>query len=75
MSVLPPDLAAQVARSLAEDIGSGDVTAALVAPGTQAVATLLTREAAVLCGTAWVDETFRQLDPAVRVTWRVGEGD
>jgi len=75
MSVLPPDLAAQVARSLAEDIGSGDVTAALVAAGTGAVATLLTREAAVLCGTAWVDETFRQLDPAVRVTWRVGEGD
>ena len=75
MGVLPPDLAAQVAGSLAEDVGSGDVTAALVAPGTRAVATLLTREAAVLCGTAWVDETFRQLDPAVRVTWRVGEGD
>jgi nicotinate-nucleotide pyrophosphorylase (carboxylating) len=75
MSVLPPDLAAQVARSLAEDVGSGDVTAALVAPGTRAVATLLTREAAVLCGTPWVDETFRQLDPAVRVTWRFGEGD
>jgi len=75
MGVLPPDLAAQVARSLAEDVGSGDVTAALVAPGTRAVATLLTREAAVLCGTPWVDETFRQLDPAVRITWRVGEGD
>ena len=75
MSVLPPDLAAQVARSLAEDVGSGDVTAALVAPGTRAVATLLTREAAVLCGTPWGDETFRQLDPAVRVTWRIGEGD
>jgi len=75
MSALPPDLADQVARSLAEDVGSGDVTAALVAPGTRAVATLLTREAAVLCGTPWVDETFRQLDPAVRVTWRIGEGD
>ena len=75
MGVLPPDLAAQVARSLAEDVGSGDVTAALVAPGTRAVATLLTREAAVLCGPPWVDETFRQLDPAVRITWRVGEGD
>jgi nicotinate-nucleotide pyrophosphorylase (carboxylating) len=73
--VLPTDLAAQVARSLAEDVGSGDVTAALVAPGTQAAATLLTREAAVICGMAWVDETFRQLDPAVRVTWRIREGE
>jgi len=75
MSALPPDLAAQVARSLAEDVGSGDVTAALIAPGTRADATLLTREAAVVCGTPWVDETFRQLDPAVRVAWRVREGD
>ena len=75
LSSLPPDLRAQVARSLAEDIGSGDVTAALVAPGTQAAATVLTREAAVLCGTAWVDETFRQLDPTVRVAWRAAEGD
>ena len=74
-SVLPPDLTAQVARSLAEDVGSGDVTAALIAAGTMAQATVLTREDAVLCGTAWVDETFRQLDPAVTVSWRVQEGD
>ncbi len=74
-SVLPPDIAAQVARSLAEDVGSGDVTAALIAAGTMAQATVLTREDAVLCGTTWVDETFRQLDPAVTVTWRVQEGD
>jgi nicotinate-nucleotide pyrophosphorylase (carboxylating) len=75
ISGLPPDLAAQVARSLAEDIGSGDVTAALVAPNTRAHATLVTREAAVLCGSPWADETFRQLDPAVKVGWRVREGD
>ena len=74
-SVLPPDLTAQVARSLAEDVGSGDVTAALIAAGTMAQATVLTREDAVLCGTAWVNETFRQLDPAVTVSWRVQEGD
>jgi nicotinate-nucleotide pyrophosphorylase (carboxylating) len=74
LTSLPPDLAAQVARSLTEDVGSGDVTAALVAPAAQAAATVLTREAAVICGMAWVDETFRQLDPAVRVTWRVREG-
>ena len=74
-SVLPPDLTAQVARSLAEDVGSGDVTAALIAAGTMAQATVLTREDAVLCGTGWVNETFRQLDPAVTVSWRVQEGD
>jgi len=75
MSMLPPDLPAQVARSLAEDVGSGDVTAALIDGSAQARATLLTREEAVLCGTAWVDETFRQLDPAVRIHWHAQEGD
>ncbi len=75
MSALPPDLVAQVARSLAEDVGSGDVTAALIAHSTMAQATVLSREDAVLCGRAWVDETFRQLDTAVTVTWRAKEGD
>lgn len=75
MSALPPDLAAQVARSLAEDVGSGDVTAALVSPATVARATLLSREDAIVCGIPWVDETFRQLDPAVRIAWHVREGE
>lgn len=75
MSALPPDISAQVARSLAEDVGSGDVTAALIPAERVASATVLTREEAVVCGIAWVDETFRQLDPAVRITWRVKEGD
>jgi nicotinate-nucleotide pyrophosphorylase (carboxylating) len=71
---LPPDIPAQVARALAEDIGSGDVTAALVPAGNVARATLVTRDAMVLCGTHWVDETFRQLDPAIAVTWRARDG-
>lgn len=71
---LPPDIPAQVGRALTEDVGSGDVTAALIEPQTQAKATILTREAAVLCGTAWVDETFRQLDSAVRIDWQASEG-
>jgi nicotinate-nucleotide pyrophosphorylase (carboxylating) len=68
-------MTAQVALALAEDIGPGDVTAALVPPGAQASATLITREPMVLCGTAWVDETFRQLDPAIVVTWKGRDGD
>ncbi|MET0280177.1 MAG: carboxylating nicotinate-nucleotide diphosphorylase [Steroidobacteraceae bacterium] len=72
---MPPDIPAQVARALAEDIGSGDVTAALVPAAALAQATLITREATVLCGTAWLEETFRQLDPAIRVVWRGRDGD
>jgi nicotinate-nucleotide pyrophosphorylase (carboxylating) len=71
---LPKDLGDQVRGALAEDIGSGDVTAALV-PATQQVrGRVITREAAVLCGVAWVNETFRQLDPAVRLSWHVVDG-
>ena len=64
----------QVARALAEDIGAGDVTAALIPSTTQARATLITREEMVLCGSAWLDETFRQVDAGVRVDWRTAEG-
>jgi nicotinate-nucleotide pyrophosphorylase (carboxylating) len=71
---LPTDLAEQVARALAEDVGGGDLTAALVPAGRTGRATVITREAAVLCGRAWFDEVFRQLDPAVRVQWAADEG-
>jgi nicotinate-nucleotide pyrophosphorylase (carboxylating) len=70
----PPDLPDQVARALAEDVGSGDLTAALVPAGRLGRATVVTREAAVLCGRPWFDEVFRQLDPSVRVTWAAEEG-
>jgi nicotinate-nucleotide pyrophosphorylase (carboxylating) len=72
---LPPDIEAQVARALAEDLGSGDVTARLIEVSALASATVLTREALVLCGTAWVDATFRQVDPRVAVNWHAREGD
>ena len=75
MNTLPPDIAAQIERALAEDVGGGDVTAALIPVTTNATATLLSREAAVLCGTAWVDETFRQLDPSVQILWHAQDGD
>lgn len=72
---LPPDLPDVVRRALAEDVGSGDVTADLVPAATTAAATVITREDAVLCGTAWFDEVFAQLDPAVSVRWQAADGD
>lgn len=70
-----PDITSEVARALAEDIGSGDVTAALVPAAQRARATLITREPIVLCGTAWLDETFRQLDPSIVVHWQHRDGE
>ena len=71
---LPADLSEQVARALREDVGSGDVTAQLIAESRPARARVLCREAAVICGTAWFQESFRQVDPRVRVRWHVGDG-
>ncbi len=72
---LPQDLPSVVARALEEDIGSGDVTADLVPADFVAEATVVSREDAVLCGRAWFDEVFAQLDPAVSVTWFAADGD
>ncbi|MDE2219880.1 MAG: carboxylating nicotinate-nucleotide diphosphorylase, partial [Gammaproteobacteria bacterium] len=72
---LPGDLAEQVSRALREDIGPGDVTARLIAADTHARARVLCREAAVISGTAWFDETFRQLEAAVQVRWQVADGE
>ncbi|MBS0579035.1 MAG: carboxylating nicotinate-nucleotide diphosphorylase [Proteobacteria bacterium] len=74
MPALPADLANQVGAALREDLGSGDVSAALVPASQQVSGRVITREDAVLCGTAWVNEVFRQLDPAVRVTWYAQDG-
>ncbi len=75
MIAVPADLSVQVERALAEDIGSGDLTAALVPPERRCEATVITRERAVLCGRPYVDETFRQLDAGVRLDWRIAEGE
>jgi len=63
-----------VARALAEDLGNGDVTAALL-PDAPEIAYLLCKEDAVVCGRPWFDACHRALDPAVRIDWRVAEGD
>ncbi len=66
--------AADVARALQEDVGSGDLTAGLVDPSRQAQARVLAREAAVICGAPWVQAAAQQVDPAIRCEWRVAEG-
>jgi len=70
----PPDLARVVAAAVAEDVGTGDLTAALVPVGRQGRATVITREAAVIAGRPYVDEVFRQVDPSVTVEWQVADG-
>jgi nicotinate-nucleotide pyrophosphorylase (carboxylating) len=64
-----------VATALQEDVGSGDLTAQLIPADRVAHASVITREDAVLCGTAWFDEVFRQIDARVRVTWSARDGD
>ena len=72
---LPADLAQQVAAALAEDIRGGDLTAALIPPEKTGRATVITREAAILCGIPYVEATFRQVDSRVRFDWRAREGE
>ena len=75
MPELPADLAHQVEAALREDLGSGDVTARLVPAAQRVRGSVVTREEAVLCGRAWADETFRQLDPKVQLTWHAADGE
>ena len=72
---LGAEITANVRAALAEDIGSGDITAQLIPAERVARARVITREAATICGTAWVDEVFRQLDPRVQVVWNVADGE
>ncbi|HKJ77018.1 MAG TPA: carboxylating nicotinate-nucleotide diphosphorylase [Gammaproteobacteria bacterium] len=74
---LPPgeEIRAAVSRALAEDIGPGDLTAALVPEAAPARASVICREEAVLCGAAWFEEVFTQLDPGVKIEWLRGDGE
>ena len=72
---LATEINRNVDASLTEDVGAGDLTASLV-PGERRVkATVISREAGVLCGTAWFDECVRRCDPSATVTWHGGDGD
>ncbi|WP_029147197.1 carboxylating nicotinate-nucleotide diphosphorylase [Methylophilus sp. 5] len=71
----PAIIAEQVTAALTEDMGNGDLTAALIPAGTQATATIISREQAVICGCGWLEQCFTQLDPAIQLTWLVNDGD
>ena len=64
-----------VDAALAEDIGNGDLTAGLIPADRTGRATIVSREDAVLCGTAWFDAVFRRLDPQVKLSWHAADGD
>ncbi len=71
---VPDDLPLQVERALAEDVGTGDLTAALIPPERLGRATVITREAAILCGRPYVEASFARIDTRVRIDWSVAEG-
>ena len=70
---LPDDIPAVVSRAIAEDLGAADLTAELIGAGTVGRARVIARESATLCGRAWFDETFRQIDARVRVRWHADD--
>ena len=75
MNDLESAIEGNVAAALAEDIGSGDWTAQLIAAGAHATASVMCRSAAVLCGGPWFEACFRKLDQSVAIDWLVSEGN
>lgn len=76
MSKADPDIVAlDVAHALAEDIGSGDVSAQLIPADETAHARIISREPAILSGIDWADAAFRRVSPAVRIEWAAADGD
>jgi len=73
---LPPhdEIREQVRRALAEDLGTGDLTAGLIPHDALAEATVISRDAAVLCGRAWFEESFLLLDATISIEWRAEDG-
>jgi len=70
----PADLHSVVCFALAEDIGSGDITAALIPAANTVRAKIISRDQGILCGGPWVDEIFNQLDPSLQINWETEEG-
>jgi nicotinate-nucleotide pyrophosphorylase (carboxylating) len=73
-TLIEPQLA-DVSTYLKEDIGTGDITAAIIPETVQAEALVITREAMVVCGQAWFDGVFRCLNADVSILWHVQEGE
>ena len=75
LDVLDEQLLHSVRAALAEDIGTGDITAALIPADLQAQATIISREQAIVCGMAWCSAVFAELDSHIETDWRVRDGD
>lgn len=73
--ISPQYVTETVTRALLEDVGTGDLTASLIDSSALASATIMTREAGILCGMAFASEVFRQTDPACQLDWRLADGD
>ena len=74
-TALAEEIRASAAHLIAEDVGPADMTAQLIPESQWANASVITREPAVLCGVAWVDEIFRRLDSRVALSWQAADGD
>jgi len=72
---LTPEIASNVTAALAEDVGSGDLTAQLAPDVPDARAHVVCRESAILCGTAWFEACMRRLDPAAKLEWLAHDGE
>ena len=72
---LEKDIQITVTNALNEDIGAGDITAQLIPAENEATARIISRQTAVVCGTDWVNEVFRQVDPELKLDWQVKDGD
>ncbi|MGE4156105.1 MAG: carboxylating nicotinate-nucleotide diphosphorylase [Hydrogenophaga sp.] len=75
MNTFEEQVREDVERALREDVGTGDLTAALVPADRQARATIICRDSAVICGRPWVTEVLRQVAPGSRATWLLSDGD
>ncbi|SIP88742.1 carboxylating nicotinate-nucleotide diphosphorylase [Marinobacterium stanieri] len=75
LTELKPVVEENVRTALLEDVGQGDITAELIPASDHKRARVISRQAAVVCGRAWVDEVFRQVDPEVKVEWLVEDGE
>jgi len=75
MPILPEVIQSEVRRALSEDIGKGDITAALIPRDSGSTAQLIAREQAILCGCTWFDEVFMQLDPSTQINWFANDAD
>ncbi len=75
MRDLSEEIVENVRAALAEDVGTGDITAQLLPADAMATAQVITREKGILCGTAWFEEVFKQLDPNLQIEWFAKDGD